>query len=343
MKFMTAKELYEECPEKVDWVAKPWLATEAITELDGKAKSAGKTTFALAMCQAILRGEAFLGEVASKTSIVYLTEESRPSFRAALDRAGIGPADNFHILQWKELFGFNKTEDSESPWTIAICEAVNLAKRHGAKVLIVDTFAQFAKLTGDKENSAGDVLEAMEPLQVARDEGLAVLLIRHERKEGGSVGVSGRGSSALSGAVDIILQLQKPEGNHPTRFRQIRAVGRFDDLPGELSIQLTEAGSYEIAGSTSAIALEGAMAKLQSLLPGSCDGALTTAELETQTGIPRTTLQQAIDALEGSGFIKRSGAGRKGSPFRFHLVSAETPSTTPEALGRMINGVSMSS
>ena len=43
MKFMTAKELSESKPDPVTWVCKPWLALEAITELDGKAKSAGKT------------------------------------------------------------------------------------------------------------------------------------------------------------------------------------------------------------------------------------------------------------------------------------------------------------
>jgi hypothetical protein len=35
MKFITAKELFELKPEPVEWVCKPWLAREAITELDG--------------------------------------------------------------------------------------------------------------------------------------------------------------------------------------------------------------------------------------------------------------------------------------------------------------------
>jgi hypothetical protein len=43
--------------------------------------------------------------------------------------------------------------------------------------------------------------------------GLAVLMLRHERKGGGEVGESGRGSSAFAGAVDVILQLKRPEGN----------------------------------------------------------------------------------------------------------------------------------
>lgn len=308
----------------VDWIAEPWLASEAITELDGKAKSAGKTTFALAMCKAILTGSEFLGKPTQRSAIVYLTEESTPSFRAALERSGIGADSDFHILPWNRMFQLETDGNSGSPWEGAVDSAIKRAKAAGARVMVVDTFAQFAHLIGDKENSAGDVLEAMLPLQKARDEGLAVLIIRHERKEGGSVGDSGRGSSALSGVVDIVLRLHRAEGRHQENIRQLDALSRFDGTPPETTIALND-GHYEIVGTQDAVAHQAAMENVQSVLPFQKENAMTFEEVQKRIGSSRTTLQAAISMLEMGGFVNRYGAGRRGDPYRFFQVAAETP------------------
>jgi AAA domain len=322
--FITAKQLFEEHPERVKWIAEPWLASEAITELDGKAKSAGKTTFALAMCTAILTGSEFLGKPTSRGAIVYLTEESRPSFRSALERSGIGANSDFYILQWNCLFQLKTDQNSGSVWAQAVDAAIEEAKKVGARVLVVDTFAQFAHLVGDRENSAGDILEAMEPLQKARDAGLAVLLIRHERKEGGSVGESGRGSSALSGAVDIILRLHRPEGRHQENVRQLDALSRFDGTTPETTIALND-GHYEIVGTQDAVAYEVAMEKVRSVLPFQKENAMALEEVKKLTGSSRTTLQTALSMLEAQAFIARCGAGKRGDCQRYFQVAAGTP------------------
>lgn len=323
MKFITAKELFESKPEPVEWVCKPWLAREVITELDGAPKSAGKTTFALAMCKAVLTGGEFLGHPTVKGRIVYLTEESGTSFRAALARAGIEEAVDFHILFWRETHGLRDGETSA--WVKVVDEAVEYAKAKDAAILVVDTFAQFAKLTGDKENSAGDNLEAMLPLQKGRDEGIAVLVLRHERKEGGGVGVSGRGSNAMSGAVDIVLQLKKPMGSHPPTHRKIEALSRFDETPSELTISLTE-GEYQVLGESDAVAIPLAMKRALVCLTAGQPGRLSVRQLQEATGLARTTLQSALEQLESEGSILRSGEGKKGDPIVYQRNAAETPS-----------------
>jgi hypothetical protein len=325
MKFISAKELSESKPEPVEWVCKPWLALEAITVLDGAPKSAGKTTFALAMCATILRGEEFLGEPTTKTAIVYLTEEARTSFMAALKRAGIADASDFHILFWRETHQVHDRGSELSAWEQVMDKAVRHAKQVGAKLLVVDTFAQFAKLTGDKENSAGDVLMAMRPIQKARDEDLAVLVIRHERKGGGSVGESGRGSSALSGAVDIILQLKSPEGRHADTHRKIDALSRFDETPPQTTIALTEDG-YQVLGETGAVAVPVAMKQILACLPLDSADAFSMEQLRERTGLARTTLQAALSQLQEDGTIDRLGSGKKGDAHRYWRNAAETPS-----------------
>ena len=212
-----------------------------------------------------------------------------------------------------------------SGWAQIITEAVRYAKAKGATVLVVDTFAQFAKLTGDKENSAGASLEAMRPLQNARDEELAVLIIRHERKGGGAVTESGRGSNAISGAVEIVLQLKRPEGSHPSTHRKIEALSRFEETPSELTISLTD-GEYEVLGESGAVAVPMAMNRVLESLDSAPDGKLNLKQLESATCIPRTTLQAAIDQLESDGQMKRSGSGRKNDPRVYQKNAAETPS-----------------
>src|ERR1700751_5262060 len=93
--------------------------------------------------------------------------------------------------------------------------------------VVVDTLPQFACLKGDSENNAGDALAAMHPLLRAAADGIGVILTRHERKSGGEVGDSGRGSTALAGAVDIVLSLRRPEGNANKTHRLLQALSRF--------------------------------------------------------------------------------------------------------------------
>jgi hypothetical protein len=275
------------------------------------------------MCKAVLTGGEFLGHPTVKGRIVYLTEESGTSFRAALARAGIEESVDFHILFWRETHGLRDGETSA--WVKVVDEAVEYAKAKDAAVLVVDTFAQFAKLTGDKENSAGDNLEAMLPLQKGRDERLAVLVTRHERKEGGGVGVSGRGSNAMSGAVDIVLQLKRPTGSHPPTHRKIEALSRFDDTPSELTISLTN-GEYRVLGESDAVAVPVAMERVLEALGGEEAANLTMKQLEAATGVPRTTLQSALERLESDGRVMKNGSGKKNDPIHYERNAAETPS-----------------
>ena len=61
LRYRTAREVAEITSDEVEFAA-AYLAFGAITELDGKPKAAGKTTYLLAMIGAILDGRPFLGK-----------------------------------------------------------------------------------------------------------------------------------------------------------------------------------------------------------------------------------------------------------------------------------------
>lgn len=89
LSFHTADEIASLPGAKVRWIVPPWVAALSITEVTGKAKVAGKTTFLLAAVACILRGELFLGHPTQRVRVVYLTEERPATFSAALKRAGL--------------------------------------------------------------------------------------------------------------------------------------------------------------------------------------------------------------------------------------------------------------
>jgi hypothetical protein len=320
MRFKSAREILSPgSRHEVDWIAKPWIAKSAITDLVGKAKVAGKTTWALALCAAILDGMDFMGLPTSKTGIVYLTEQSEVTFRLSLERACIEPRDDFQALFWHETLA--------KEWRHVVDEAIDFAIERRAGLLVVDTLSQFANLTGDRENNSGDALEAMFPLQKARDRELGVLQTRHERKQGGQVGDSGRGSSAFAGAVDIIVNLARPRGNHKDTIRSINAVSRLDEAPPQLMIELGPDG-YHSHGETTRPAADAARELVSIILPADENKAVSLEYIINTTSLPRATVQRVLDELKSKKEVTEIGHGVKGDPHRYFCTvhSAQNPS-----------------
>jgi len=87
--FSTARELSAEAPATAPYIVNGLLARGALTELAGKVKSSGKTTFALALVRAVTSGRLFAGLSTTRTGVVYLTEQGSSSLLPALHRAGL--------------------------------------------------------------------------------------------------------------------------------------------------------------------------------------------------------------------------------------------------------------
>jgi hypothetical protein len=323
--FTTARAVAESTPEQAEWVSRPWVAMGGITEIAGPIKG-GKTTWKLAMCRCVLDGLDFMGYPTMRGPVVYLTEQPAASFREGLRRADLLERDDFHILFWKSAIHLT--------WPQRVGVAVEKAMEVGAVLLVVDTLAWWAGLRGDEENSAGAALTVMEPLLGAvGNHPIGVSVLRHERKSGGEVGQSTRGSSAFGGSVDIVLALKRPEGNPGANpnMRVIHSLSRFDETPAELMVELTDNG-YVAHGDVHAVAFATAKeAALEGLKTGKLNEhnerihTLTFDELLTACeakGVKRSTLQDALDHLCKQFLVKKTGAGKKGDPFRYEWLDA---------------------
>jgi hypothetical protein len=307
LRFRSGAEIAMATDEGVEWIVPGFVAKGAITELGAKVK-AGKTTLVTKLVRAAADGLNFLDKLTLKTPTVYLTEQPIVSFRQTMERAGLIGRDDFHVLMHSDTRGV--------PWPEIAGHAVRECKRAGAKLLVVDTLPQFAGLKGDSENNSGDALAAMEPLLQAAAEGIGIILVRHERKSGGDVGDSGRGSSAFAGAVDIVLSLRRAEGNSKKTLRVLQALSRFSETPAELLVELTD-GGYISLGDPHEAAVKAAKDSILAIAPVSETEAADIRQLMESADIPRATAQRAVKELVEEGALAKSGEGKRGKPFKF--------------------------
>jgi len=308
LRFRTAREIAGETPKEIDWIAKPWLAAGTLVLVEGKAKRAGKTTWVLRMVRAILDGASFMGQPTSRCGVMYLTEERDTTLVEALRRAGLLEREDLVILSYQDTFGMD--------WLEKARQAVEVCRERGCRVLVVDTLPQFAGLSGDQENNPGDALAAVEPLQLTGKVGIAVVAIRHERKSGGDVGDSGRGSSAFTGAADVVVSIRRAEGAHRKTIRLIETLSRFTETPESLMVELTEEGFVSL-GSREDVALAKAEEGLEKV-PCSEGEALKMENLVELLGGKRTTVQEAVKKCLEAGKLVRVGTGKKGDAYRYY-------------------------
>lgn len=312
--FLTARQATEQTPQKPTGIAPPWVHKGVITELDGKIKSAGKTTFMLAMVKKVLDGKPFLGRATKKTNVVILTEQTPTTFCEALKRAGQQDREDLHVLFYHKAFGMT--------WPAVIKATIEYARKLDAEFLVVDTLGHWAGLKDSDENQAGPAMEALKPLQIAAALGFGLLVIRHDRKGGGEVGESARGSSAFGGGVDTILRLKRGEGRTSPTVRIIEGISRLDGVPDEIAIDYV-GGEYKLLGDTSEVGRRQARQAILTHLPGSVEKAVTTNELIELADINRTYLARVIKVLFDEGWIQRIGTGTRNHAYQY-WIEADT-------------------
>jgi hypothetical protein len=318
VRLRTAADLVADAEAVPPFIIPGYIARECITEITGAPKRAGKTTFVAYAVRAILDGAPFLGLPVAPGPVVWLTEEGPATFSQPLKLAG--------LLGREDLFYLSRHAVRGRPWPDVIEEVIEECLRVRAILLIIDTLPAFAQMHGDSENNAGDALRALEPLKGAAACGLAVVVIRHERKGGGAVGESGRGSSAFTGAVDICLALKRPEGKSRKSVRLLEGLSRFRETPDALLVDLTDDG-YASLGTESDVALLEARRAILDFLPADESQAMTLDQIVEQgaaSELSRTTAQKALTDLARENWVRKVGKGRRGDPYRYHLVSAGT-------------------
>lgn len=313
LRFETGADLAETPDAEPEFIAE-YVPADALVDFVGLPK-AGKSTLVLALVRAVVKGQPFLGRPTKQGPIVYLTEQSKASFRETAKRVGLLGCPDLHVLYYGDTIG--------TRWPDVFPRAIQHAKRVGARLIVVDTLPQWAGLTGDAENNAGDALAAVRPLQEANARGIAVVVNRHERKGGGSLANSGRGSGAFAGAMDVIVRITKPEGNADPKVRVLEAVGRYD-VPPEAYVSFDHSGTFQLLGDRPDYARGQTESKVLNVLidaggPLAVEAIRTRLSDEYAVRKSRSTLDKLLAELAAEGKVIQAGTGVKGDPFTYRV------------------------
>lgn len=220
-KFRPASELYADAPDPPAPVFGRYLRRGDLGLTSGAPK-AGKTTFTTALIEALASGAGtFLGEPIAHGPVVLVSEERTASLVQRLQHQDV------HVV----------TRDMLTPkpsWPELVQGAVLKSQQVGAVLLVIDTLRWWSDLAGKQSNDDGAVMATMRELAQASAAGVTVLAVVHHRKGGGEAGEAVSGSNAFVGAVDVLLEWERPRGSGSRTARQLVATGRWADTPGML-------------------------------------------------------------------------------------------------------------
>jgi predicted ATP-dependent serine protease len=298
--------------ERPDWLWDGYVATGAVTLLAGRPK-VGKSTLLFAWASAVTHGRPLLGSATRTAKVLLLSEERGDTLREKRERWRL--TDDVHLLM--------RHQAGREKWPAVVEHCTAYCIEHDLAAIVVDTWDKWAGLAGDSENSSGSVLEALRPLTDAAAKGLAVLVSAHQRKSLGEYGEAVRGSNALTGAVDVIVEIERATVAEGGSARVLRTVSRFDQAPpDELVVMLDESG-YQARGSLSDVHSEDEREAVFTAL-ADAGGPLTAEEAAAAADIPKATAHKRLGELKDAGRVTRTGEGKKGKPYKWQLFSFVT-------------------
>jgi len=310
--------------DAVSWRWYGYLAADHVSLLTGLWK-AGKTTLLAYLLRVFGAGGDLAGSV-EPARVLIVSEESRGLWSRRRDEIGIG--DHVHVMV--RPFMGRPTMDA---WLAFVEYVAGLCGPDGYTVVVLDTLSSLWPVSD--ENDAARVLAALSPLHRITAAGAALLLVHHPRKGDAGEFQSARGSGALSGFVDAIIELRRLNpADHDDRRRVLTAISRFDETPGEAVIELADDG-YRTVGSKADAKRSDRLVVIDELLPTDPPG-LTPEEVKAgwpEGGIPapsiRTLRRDLADGVSSQGW-RAAGTGHKGDPVRYWRSDSIRDSSTPK-------------
>jgi hypothetical protein len=144
-----------------------------------------------------------------------------------------------------------------------------------------------------------------------------------------------RGSGALSGFVDVLLEMRWHSGAASAdRRRVLRGWSRHEETPRRWLTELGETGTvYRGRGEEEQADWEDGWPVLEAVL-AAADGTLTRQQIREQwpSAVPSpeaTTLWKWLRRAVELGRLTRHGDGHKGDPFRYGLVGQSSSLLPP--------------
>lgn len=286
---------------KPPWFWEGFVAPKSFTLLSAYPK-VGKTTMLTHMLRSLANGEGFLDRATRAVPILYFSEEADTLLAERADALGF--EDSWPIM-WQ-------TKEPGLVWEKCIWLMKNFVHVHKEPIIIVDTLARFWNC--ESENDATQVDHALNPvLELIRNSHAGFVGIHHNRKQGGGGGSAVRGSTALTGGVDIIMELSRVGAHDRSNVRRLSCESRYSETPSLLQLRLDD-GAYTVED-MEAVEMEPQVISILQTMEG-----MTIEDLTFLMNGSEATVRRVIGSLWNRAILHRQGTGKAGSPYTYSLA-----------------------
>jgi hypothetical protein len=298
-----------------EWLWDGYLARGGITLLTSRWKS-GKTTLLAGLLRALGGGGTFLGRPCAASAALVVSEESAAQWAERVRAVPVGP----HTLLVSRPF---TGRPSPSQWAELVGRAREVRAAGHLDLFVVDPLASF--LPGRSDSDPATLLDLLHPLRALAETGVAVLVLHHPRKDAAEEGSAARGSGALLGYVDVILELHRSGtlAADATR-RRLTGLSRRPQTPESLTYEwVPGTPEFRAVADVRSARFRENWAAVRALLEARAR-AVTHKELladwpADQPPPSATTLYEWLTRAAAEGLVERTGNGTKTEPFRFRL------------------------
>jgi len=298
-----------------DWLWQGYLLPGAVTLLTSLWKSGKSTLLSVLLSRLKTGGE--LGGLLVRAGRAVVVSEEPPDLW--WDR-GLNLTLDGHV-QWfcKPFRGKPTTEQ----WLDLLAQIGRMHDRQPVDLLAIDSLANLASMR--TENDAGEMLKAIAPLQGLTGQGVSVLINHHPRKGPVVAGQAARGSGALPGSVDILLEMHPVcRRNAKDRRRRLRAHSRYSATPANLVIEWTADGvDYRVLAPSGEPDFENGWPVLQALLENAEDvmtrRAILRAWPDSAAAPAKLTLWKWLSRALEEGQVLQGGEGTRKVPYHYCL------------------------
>ena len=310
--------LQQEAGPETRWLWHGYLATGAITLLSSQWKI-GKTTLLAVLLSRLKTGGTLAGLTVAAGRAVVISEEPASQWVRRGQRLDL----NDHIGWFCRPF---PGRPSSEQWQTLLQHIAEIASERNVSLVVVDPLAAF--FPGKSENHAAAMLDALAPLQRLASRGLAVLALHHPAKNEQGDSPSGRGSGALLGCADILMEMRwYSQATENDRRRGLIALSRFDATPRQLVIELNKEGTdYLWHGDFADVEFAAQWKPIEALLK-TAPHKFTRRDIlyrwEGESRPDKVSLYRWLRRAVELGLLRQDGLGEKGQPFRYWLPESE--------------------
>jgi AAA domain len=303
----------------INWLWRGYLAAGQITLLTSLWKS-GKTTLLSFLLARLQDGTDLLGLSVRPARSLVLSEEGADLWHGRRQRLDFG---NQASLISRPFAG--KATDAQ--WQALIDYSASVLGNQGARLLVVDTVASL--MPGGVETNADCMVRALAPLRRLADQGIAVWLMHHPHKGKTRLGQLSRGTGALPGAADIVLEMHRFRPDDPAdRRRVLLGHSRHEETPRRLLFERTpDATAYRILADEPDDDFQRAWSTL-SLVLSTTPGPQTASEIlrawpPDSPPPSRATLHRWLARAVQSQLLCYEAGNRRNAPYRYWLSDPE--------------------